>query len=122
MAKSSKKQTDWLSKLANIESELDSVLPYFVTAELNVWDQIVVKPETMETARDGGPDGDWSCIRIEMVHGAVDHFYTEEIPFWAMQPFVVALGNADSTKSEIGMNYKRTQSGKKNVAHFDIPA
>lgn len=120
MPKSSKKsgKTDWKSLVEAVAEETSGDLPWFVTVKENVWHSFDVKPATMEVHKDGGPDKEWSCIRVEI--DVDDSFEEMEVPFWAMKPFVESLLEADEGEEVISMSYKRLKNGARNDAKFQV--
>ncbi len=120
-----KKLTSWMDKLNEISTATGGDMPWFGGTELEVWTALSVKPHTMEHAKDAGPDGKWSCIRLmadvgEESDGSEAGFSEHEIPFWAMASFLAALEDANDTDAIVEMLYKRKRSGTKNIAHWKV--
>lgn len=76
------------------------------------YDQDIVK------LKDAGPDGKWSCYRIEDLvvvtndkHETEQEEGTNEVPFWAMKAFYDAYKAAPKkTKGDIMMTYTRNEA------------
>jgi len=122
MAKTSKKsaKTDWKTLAAGIVEELAGDLPFFVDAKENIWIAFDVRPATMAKAKDGGPDGEWSCIRVEIESNPDEGWYIEEVPFWAMEQFLETIMEADEESTEVSMSFKRVKKGGQNKAYFQV--
>lgn len=115
-----KTQASWKDKLNEVNAAATGGdMPWFGGTELETWVAISVKPITMDHSKDAGPDGEWSCIRL-MADVEGDGFEEQEIPFWAMEPFLEALDDANDEDAIVEMLYKRKRSGKKNIAHFKV--
>jgi len=122
MAKTSKKsaKTGWKDLLRTTAEELAGDLPWFVEVKESTWTSFDVRPATVETAKDGGPDKEWSCIRVEIETDAEDGYYVEEVPFWAMNEFLEALLEADDDEENVSMTFKRVKKGGQNKAYFQV--
>lgn len=99
-------------------------LPWFVSCKRDEWHQFDCEPGTATVEKDGGKDGKWSCIRVLCNVPSDDEseeWDEQEVPFWAMKPFVAILKEeCDPDDTIVSLFYKRTQSGTKNIAHFKV--
>jgi len=122
MAKTSKKsaKTDWKTLATTIVEELAGDLPWFVELKENIWTAFDVKPATMVKGKDGGPEGEWSCIRVKIETNEEDGWYVEEVPFWAMNEFLETILEADEDQDEVSMSFKRVKKGGVNKAYFQV--
>ena len=87
-------------------------LPLLLQLDEDEWHEILVDLDTVEPAKT---EKGWSCYTAT-INGEED----SEIPFWAMKPFyefVSGLSKKNQTK-ELEIRYRRTLTGKKNIAEF----
>jgi len=124
MTKASKKsaKTDWKTLATTIAEELAGDLPWFVELKENMWASFDVRPATIEKAKDGGPDGEWSCIRVDIEVDVEAGFYTEEVPFWCMNEFLETLLEIDELTDDgtASMSFKRVKKGGNNKGYFQV--
>lgn len=126
----SKKSNGWMDTINEVQDDMGGDLPWFVSCKKETWHQFDVEPSTATVEKDGGKDGEWSCIRVlcNVPKGDDDEgdewggeWREEEIPFWAMKAFVAILKEeCDPDDTIVNLAYKRTQNGTKNVAHFKV--
>jgi len=91
---------------------------------------LIFDDQNITKHRDAGPDQKWSCYRIEDMTVVSDDKHeteqtegTNEIPFWAMEPFFDAYTSLTKKqlKTEIHFVYTRSEDkGGKNTCTITV--
>lgn len=119
-------------RLMEIDSSDDK--PWMLAADKEHQITFLLGDQKIEKHRDGGPDGKWSCYRVDFMSASCmeeDCFCVDasepdelclnaEIPFWAMKAFELFIKGSKSKNGVTQGIYARGSSGKQNIAMFEL--
>ena len=108
-------------KLNELKSALVGDMPWMADCDAEVEHELEVEVDSISEHHDAGPDGDWSCFRVNVKIGK-DEQTEIEVPFWAMSPFLLCV--IDRTEHVengwLDLTYVRTIGDKgRNQAQFE---